>query len=123
MILKIISPHTSRLSSYIQGKQVDVRKVRNNADLTVKTLEGCRSDENFELVWKRLSLRCDEVKKFINSEEKELKFKEAKLPRRRKPCLRRQALVGESTEGPTEFEDLQAYHRVDHYFAALDNVT
>ena len=51
-VLKIILSNTSSLSTYLQGKTVDVIAARRNANLTLETLRSCRNVENFTLVWK-----------------------------------------------------------------------
>ena len=43
-ILKVILSNTNALSSYLQGKNVDVINARRNTTLTIKTLKECRSD-------------------------------------------------------------------------------
>ena len=120
-MLKIFLPSTSRLSSYIQGTTIDIRKVRQNAELTIKTLESCRSDESFEIVWQRTALRCDEVKEIIETVDTDVEFKDAKLPTRR-PSRRQQALLGESSAGSVEFNDVRSYQRVTNYYPALDKI-
>ena len=48
-VLKLILPHTSALSSFVQGVNIDVLKVKQNADLTIETLQNTRTEENFKL--------------------------------------------------------------------------
>ena len=119
----MILPHTSSLSSSVQSVSIDVRTVKLNADLTVKTLEGCRNDESFDLIWLKTSEKCEQVKKLIEDEVDDdyIEFKEAKLPNR-KPSRRRQNLLGESSDGNHEFSDIKTYHRITHFFPALDKV-
>ena len=50
-LLKIILPATSNLSSFVQSIDVDVRKVKQNADLVVTSLQSCRSDGSFDALW------------------------------------------------------------------------
>ena len=120
-MLKIILPGTSRLSSYIQGTTIDIRKVRQNAELTIKTLESCRNDESFKTVWQRTVMRSEEIKEIIEAEDIEVEFRDAKLPNRR-PSRRQQSLVGESSAGNVLFEDLQSYQRVTNYYPAMDKI-
>ena len=120
-ILMIILPSTSRLSSYIQGISVDIRKVRQNADLVITTLEGCRNEKSFELVWKRTGLVCDEVKELLDENDIDIDFREAKLPKR-KPSRRHQALVGEAYVGDTLQSNIQSHHRITSFFPAMDMI-
>ena len=94
-ILMILLPITSRLNSYIQGTSIDIRKVRLNAELSIKTLEGCRGIQEFDLLWERVDKTCTEIENLLNSGMISVEFKKAKLPNRR-PSRRYQALVGES---------------------------
>ena len=80
-ILKIILPNTSSLNSYVQSSTIDIRKVKSNADLTIKTIEGCRSDTDFDLVWDSVNLKCRQVKEFLEDENMDLDFKDPRLPR------------------------------------------
>ena len=79
-ILKIILPNTSKLNTYVQGETIDIWKVRVAAEGTIATLEGCRSDNDFDLVWEQHEQRCEEVKKFVKQENNDADFKEFKLP-------------------------------------------
>ena len=67
-ILKIILPNTSKLNSFIQSYTIDVRKVRYNANLTIQTLESCRNEDNFELIWQKTSIICDKIKALLELE-------------------------------------------------------
>ena len=84
--------NTSALSSYLQGKNVDVITVRRNASLTIKTLRECRTDESYELIWERADQISSDIKcwtqdtKFVN-------FRDARV-QRKKPSHRVQFLVG-----------------------------
>ena len=121
--MKIILPHTSKLSSFVQGTRVDIHKVKSNAELTIRTLEGCRNESSFDMVWERAGLQCNKIKQLLESNDIDFELKEAKLPRTRRPSVRRQALVGEGSSGDTQFTDVKVYHRVLHYYPALDLVT
>ena len=122
-LLKLILPHTSSSSSSVQSVSIDVRTVKVNADLTVKTLEGCRNDESFNLIWLKTSEKCAQVKELIEEEVDDdyIEFEEAKLPNC-KPSRRRQNLLGESSDGNYEFSDIKTYHRITNFFPALDKV-
>ena len=91
--LMVILPITSRLNSFIQGTSIDIRKVRQNAELAVRTLQGCQDEEQFDLLWERISKLCDEVEVLVESEDIDLNFRTAALPSRR-VSRRQQALVG-----------------------------
>ena len=75
-LLKIIIPATSNLSSFVQSINIDVRKVRQNAELTITTLESCRSDESFDAVWQLAEQRSEKVKDIIDEEDISIGFKE-----------------------------------------------
>ena len=53
--LMVILPIASRLNSFIQSTTIDIRKVRLNAELAVGTLQGCRDEEQFDLLWERIN--------------------------------------------------------------------
>ena len=111
-LLKIILPATSNLSSFVQSINVDVRRVKQNAELTVTTLESCRSDESFDAVWQLAEQRSEKVRDIIEEEDISIDFKEAKLPTQRKPSKRRQALIGESIDGNNDFSDLRTMFKI-----------
>ena len=119
-ILKIILPHTSKLSSFVQGTKIDVHKVRLNADLTIKTLETCRGEDSFDLLWARTDLRCKQIKEFIILHDIDVDFVDVSLPRSRRPSKRRQGLVGELAGGDVEFTDVKVYSRITHFYPAMD---
>ena len=79
-VLKIILPHTSHLSSFIQAVTIDVLKVKENADLTIETLESCRNSESFNSVWELSRKKSDIMKKLMDELEIEMDFQKAKLP-------------------------------------------
>ena len=120
-ILKIILPNTSKLNSFIQSYTIYVRKVRHNANLTIQTLESCRNEDDFELIWQKTSIICDKIKTLLDLEEIDSDFKDPKLPRH-KPSKRRQVLMGESSSGHIEFSDLKSYHRINHFYPSLDKI-
>ena len=79
-VLKIILPHTSHLSSFIQAVTIDVLKVKENADLTIETLESCRNSESFNSVWELFRKKSDIMKNLKDELEIEMDFQKAKLP-------------------------------------------
>ena len=105
-ILKIICPNTSKLNSFVQSPSIDIRKVKMNAELTIKTLEGCRNDSDFDIVWDNVNLRCDQVKAFLESEKIDIDFKEPRLPR----------------QLPENVSDMKGYQKVMSYFPSLDRI-
>ena len=79
-VLKIILPHTSHLSSFVQAVTIDVLKVKENADLTIETLKSCRNSETINSVWELSRKKCDIVKNFMDELEIEMDFQKAILP-------------------------------------------
>ena len=96
MVLKVILANTDGLSRYLQGKQMDVVTARRSVDGVIKTLSGCRTQENFDLLWSRAEIMAGEIKELI--EGTDFIFKDAKVPILRQPSRRLQALVGEMPE-------------------------
>ena len=105
-ILKIICPITSKLNSFIQSPSIDIRKVKRNAELSIKTLEACQSDSYFDIVWDNVNLRCEQVKTFIDKEKIDICFKESRLPR----------------QLPESVTDMKSNKKVKNYFPSLDRV-
>ena len=105
-ILKIILPNTSKLNSYVQSPTIDIRKVKVNAELTIQTLEKCRTDEDFDLIWDSVNLRCSQVKEFLEKENIDFDFKEARQPRK----------------WPQGVNDLKSYQKITYYFPAFDRI-
>ena len=66
-ILKVILSNTSALSTYLQGKNVDVINARRNATLTMKTLRECRTEESYELIWKRADQISSDIKSWTQN--------------------------------------------------------
>ena len=52
-LLKVILIQTSSLSSYLQGKNVDIRTARLKADLVIKVLEDLRAEEEFNMTYEK----------------------------------------------------------------------
>ena len=105
-ILKIILPNTSKLNTYVQSPSIDIRKLRVAAEGTITTLEGCRTDKDYDLVWESFEHRCEEIKKFVEEENIEADFKELKLPRK-------------LPEGVT---DTKSYQRMFSYYPSFDRI-
>ena len=85
ILLKMILLNTNGPSKYLQGKSIDVISAKRNADLTIKTLQKCRDEKSFELLWKKAETLSREIKKEIIGGD--FIFKEAKSPRN-KPSRR-----------------------------------
>lgn len=118
LILKVILLNTNSLSRYLQGKSMDVITAKRNAYLTIKTLSGCRNEDNFELLWERAEIFCDRMKEEIK--ETLFTFKEARAPRT-KPSRRLQALVGESNDAARETSP-KNHHRINTFYRCFDRV-
>ena len=105
-ILKIILPNRSKLSYYVQSSTIDISKVKVNADLTIKTLESCRNEANYDLIWDCVNLRCGKIKEFLEEEDIDFEFKEPRLPR----------------NIPENVSDMKSYQTVTNYYPSLDRV-
>ena len=93
------------MNSYVQSPSIDIRKVKFNAELTIKTLEACRTDSDFDIVLDNVNLRCEQVKTFIENEKIDI-FKESRLPR----------------QLPESVTDMKSYQKVKNYFPSLDRI-
>ena len=116
ILLKMILLNTNDPSKYLLEKSIDVISAKRNADLTIKTLQKCRDEKSFELLWKKAETLSREIKK-------EIIFKEAKSPRN-KPSRRLQALLGESTSvtNAQYVTTPKTHHRVNTFYRSLDKV-
>ena len=94
------------MNSYVQSPSIDIRKVKFNAELTIKTLEACRTDSDFDIVWDNVNLRCEQVKTFIENEKIDICFKESRLPR----------------QLPESVTDKKCYQKVKNYFPSLAGI-
>ena len=123
VLLNVILSNTSTLSSYLQGKRVDVITARKTADATIETLNGCRNEECFSLTWKRAEVLSNEIKQSM--EGREFSFKEAEVPRNRRPSLRLQALFGEKTCETDRQQTVSSedHYRVSIFYPSLSRVT
>ena len=118
-VLKLILPHTSHLSAAVQSVDMDVLRVKENAELTIKTLESLRTNESFQIIWELTEKNRDRVKTLIETEEIDVDFQEANLPRQ-KPSTRRLGTVEASCEN-TVFT-VENYNKVNNYIPALDRI-
>ena len=65
--------NTDGFSRYQQGKQMDVVMAKKSVDGVIKTLSGCRTHENFDLLWSR-----GQIKELI--EGTDFSLNDAKVP-------------------------------------------
>ena len=100
---------------------IDVISAKRNADLTIKTLQKCRDEKSFELLWKKAETLSRDIKEEIIGGD--FIFKEAKSPRN-KPSRRLQALLGESTSvtNAQYVTTPKTHHRVNTFYRSLDKV-
>ena len=119
-VLKLILPHTSALSSFVQGVNIDVLKVKQNADLTIETLQNTRTEENFKFIWQLTLSNSTRVKDLLEEENIDIDFIEAKLPRQR-PSKRRLGNQEPNCEN-TVFDTVEKYNKVTHFYPALDKI-
>ena len=117
-VLKVIFSNTNALSRYLQGQEVDVMSAKTTCDATVLTLEKCRSDESFNLVWTKAKSINQALKDSVG-DKFDLEITLSK--RKKKPSKRLQAIAGESPEGD-QFVSDYVEARVTVYFDALDKV-
>ncbi len=104
LLSEMILRHIDKLSKTLQNPALSSTEGHEIAILTVKTLEGMRSDSNFDLFWKKVELR-----------RAELDVGEAQVPRKRKVPKRY-----EQGSGEAEFHDSAKGLYRQTYFEALD---
>ena len=104
ILSEMILRHTDKLSQTLQQPMLSSVEGHEVAMLTVKTLEGLRTDDNFDLFWQKVEKTRDQ-----------LDVDEPQLARRRKVPRR-----FEQGSAPAEFavSPKDEYRRV--YFEALD---
>jgi hypothetical protein len=122
MVLKVLLSNTDGLSRYLQGKQMDVVTAKKSVDGVIKTLSGCRTQENFDLLWSRAEIMADEIKQLIK--DTDFNFEDAKVPRLRQPSRQLQALVGEMPEVNTEvkYRAAEDHYRITCYYLSIDKI-
>ena len=106
-LLKVVLTPTTRLSDYLQGRNVDIRKAHENVRLVVETLENLRNDSSFEEVRNKSKCQVTEVTEFIESEELACSVKEIQVPR-----------ASKQWKG-----DSEGFLRVNNYFQTIDKIT
>jgi hypothetical protein len=101
---------------------MDVVTAKKSVDGVIKTLSGCRTQENFDLLWSRAEIMADEIKELI--EDTDFNFEDAKVPRLRQPSRRLQALVGEMPEvnAEVEYRAAEDHYRITCYYLSIDKI-
>ena len=102
MLLK----HSDNLSKNLQKTKLSAAEGQTVASLTVKTLEKLRTEEFYQLFWKRCI-----------KEAEDLEIREPVLPRKRQHPPRYQ--IGNA---PAEFQDNIESHYRSIYYEAIDTV-
>ena len=72
----------ARSSDYygiVFNETADIVTAKKSADDVIKTLSGCRTLENFDLLWSRAIIMADEMKELIDGTD--FNFKDANVPR------------------------------------------
>ena len=101
---ELILRHADNLSRTLQNKDISAAQEQEVADLTVKTLQKLRTDENFDLFWRTIILKTAT-----------LDLPEPQLPRRRKMPKRYEIGSAETEYSSSPY----AYYRAINY-EALD---
>ena len=104
VLSELILRHTDKLSQTLQQPELSSVEGHDVAMLTVRTLEQIRTDEDFELYWKKVGIMKDQVD-----------VDEPQLPRKRKAPR-----WFETGAAPSEFPaSVEDYYR-QIYFEAID---
>ena len=107
-LLETLLTPVNKLSDYLQGRNVDMRKARESVKLLITTLEGLKNEERFNELWQLSQRKSAELKLFVEEDDTldiYFDFDEAKVPRRLK-----------WTKSPKE------YFRVTHFESSLDKI-
>ena len=104
-LLNVILIQTSKLSSYLQSKKVDIRTARLQADLVIKVLEMMRGEDEFNRLFEK-------TEKIIKTTEDLLKQKEIDYEIRPAKISRRSKFSG----------DIKQFYRVTNYYEGLDKL-
>jgi hypothetical protein len=101
---------------------MDVVTAKKSVDGVIKTLSGCRTQENFDLLWSRAEIMADEIKELV--EDTDFNLEDAKVPRLRQPSHRLQALVGEMPEvnAEVEYQAAEDHYRITCYYLSIDKI-
>ena len=105
-MLNTVLTHTSKLSDYLQGRNLDIRAARDNVQLTINTLESLRTEAEFNFIWKAAENKSSELQKLVDEDETlDHEFVGAKVPRSAKWA-----------------GDTMSFFRVTEYFPMLDKI-
>ena len=104
-LLKVILIQTSSLSSYLQGKNVDIRTARLKADLVIKVLEDLRAEEEFNMTYEKTEKLIKNTEELLKEQKIDYEIRPAKISRRSK-------FSG----------DIQQFYRVTNYYEPLDKL-
>ena len=101
---------------------MDVVTAKKSVDGVIKTRSGCRTQENFDLLWSRAIIMADEIKELIDGTD--FNFKDAKVPRLQQPSRRLQALIGEMPEvnAEVEYRAAEDHYRITCYYLSIDKI-
>ena len=118
LLLKVVLSNTDSLSQYLQSKNMDVTTAKKTADSTTKTLEGCRHETFFQMLWVRAQVMANGIKKEIQGTR--FSFKDATAPRNKATSRR---LIGESsTTTQHQQTTAESHYRVKTFHPTLDKV-
>ena len=88
LLLKVVLSNINCLFKYLQSKNMDVTTAKKTADSTTKTLEGCRNEKCFQVLWVRAQVMANRITKEIQGTI--FSFKDATAPRKKAPLRRLQ---------------------------------
>ena len=121
LLLKVVLSNTDSLSKYLQSKNMDVATAKKTANSKIKTLEGCRDEKCFQMLWVRAQVMANGIKKEIQGTR--FLFKDATAPRNKAPSRRLPALIGESsTTTQHQQRTAESHYRVKTFYPTLDKV-
>ena len=83
-LLNVILIQTSKLSSYLQSKKVDIRTARLQADLVIKVLEEMRGEEEFIRLFEKTEKIIKTTEDLLKQKEIDYEIRPAKISRRSK---------------------------------------
>ena len=78
--MKFILDATNALSSYLQGKEIDICTARDSSFKTIKSLKTCRNEDNFLLLWQKAELISNKIRECIV--DTDFSIKEARISRK-----------------------------------------
>ena len=115
----------ARSSDYygiVVDETADIVTAKKSADDVIKTLSGCRTLENFDLLWSCAITMADEMKELIDGTD--FNFKDANVPRLQQPSRRLQEIVGEIPEvnAKGEYRAAEDHYRITCYYLSIDKI-